>query len=467
MGNKNPVLYLVIFFFGIAISALVINGKFSPQILSLLVFCLVFIPTLVKPEIGIVIIILSMLLSPEMAVGSTTTRMVVIRAEDVILLVIILAWFLKVSLTKSLATTFNTRLTVPFFLYMFSCIVSTLLAAAYGKIDLVLSFFTILKYFEYFMLFIMTRDILKNMMQIKIFVLVFFLTAFIVSIFSNSYINRQMDTGAAVIRVGPPIEARGSDEPGTLGGYFIFAMAVTAGLILNVKSAPVRVLLICLEIAMFRAFLYTLSRGSYLAIIPVTATLVYFTKRHRTILIYSACVIAVMLIFFAPQMVKERVMNTVTTEDVVSGKRVVWEESPRERLDSWKEVLFNRFPKNPIFGYGVARYFIDGQIFLTLCEVGLLGFILFGWVLTRLFKMAREALDTDEVKNDDFSSGMTVGFLAGFIGILFCAIGTNTFLIIKIMEPFWFMAAIVLSLPQLLGENGQPPENAAGGYGRY
>ena len=36
------------------------------------------------------------------------------------------------------------------------------------------------------------------------------------------------------------------------------------------------------------------------------------------------------------------------------------------------------------------------------------------------------------------------------IGLIFSAIGTNTFLVIKIMEPFWFMAAIVLSLPRLL-----------------
>ncbi|MCX5680003.1 MAG: O-antigen ligase family protein [Candidatus Omnitrophica bacterium] len=445
MDNKNPVLYLGAIFLGLAISVLVIKGNFSPQILGFLVFCFLFIPTLIKPDIGLIVIIVSMLLSPEFIVGSTTVRLVAIRAEDVILAVIILAWFLRVSLTKSLADTFKTPLTVPFFFYMLSCIVSTLLAAIYGEIDLALSFFTMLKYFEYFMLFIMTRDIIKNMRQIKIFVLVFFLTAFIVSIYSNTYINESMKSGAQIIRVSPPNETRRGGEAGTLGGYLIFAMAITAGLLLNVQTTPVRILLICLELAMFRAFLYTLSRGSYLAVIPVTATLIYFTKRNKAVLIYSACVIAVMLIFFAPKMVKERVMTTVTTEDVISGKRVVWEESPRERLNSWKEVLFERFPKRPIFGYGVARYFIDGQIFLTLCEVGLLGFILFGLVLARLFKMAKEVLDIEDVKNDGFGSGLTVGFLAGFIGVLFSAIGTNTFLIIKIMEPFWFMAAIVLS----------------------
>jgi hypothetical protein len=187
-----------------------------------------------------------------------------------------------------------------------------------------------------------------------------------------------------------------------------------------------------------------------MAVIPVAAAFVYFTQKRRMILIYSLCVIGIMLIFFMPEMVRERIVTTVATENVIDGKRVVWEGSPRDRLDSWKEVLYNRFPKRPIFGYGVAKFFIDGQIFLTLCEVGLLGFTLLGWVLTRLFNIAKRALYTEEVKKDDFSSGLSVGFLAGFIGLLFAAIGTNTFIIVKIMEPFWFMAAIVVSLPRIL-----------------
>ena len=450
MDNKNPALYLGILFLGLAISVFVIKGNFSPQILGIMVFCFIFIPTLLNPDIGLILIIVSMLLSPEIIVGSTSARLVAVRAEDVILLVIILAWLVRTSFTKSLVATFRTRLTLPFFLYILACIVSSLLAVLYGEIDLRLSFFTILKYFEYFILFIMTMDILKNRKQIKVFILVFFLTALVVSVFSNVYINKEISVGSEFIRVAPPVETRGGGESGTLGGYLIFTMAMAGGLLIYSQTTATRIFLICLELVMFRAFLYTLSRGSYMAVIPVIAALIYFTNRYKMAIIYGACVIAVMLIFFAPQMVKERVMTTVTTENVISGKHVVWEESPRARLDSWKDVLFNRLPKSPIFGYGVARFFIDGQIFLTLCEVGLLGFILFYWVLARLFKMAKDVLGTEVVKSDDLGMGLSVGFLAGFIGLIFSAIGTNTFLVIKIMEPFWFMAAIVLSLPRLL-----------------
>jgi hypothetical protein len=44
---------------------------------------------------------------------------------------------------------------------------------------------------------------------------------------------------------------------------------------------------------------------------------------------------------------------------------------------------------------------------------------------------------------------LTIGFLAGFIGLLFHALGANTFVIVRIMESFWFLAGIIVILPKL------------------
>ena len=44
---------------------------------------------------------------------------------------------------------------------------------------------------------------------------------------------------------------------------------------------------------------------------------------------------------------------------------------------------------------------------------------------------------------------MALGFLAGTVGLLMHAIGSNTFIIVRIMEPFWFFAGIVVMLPLL------------------
>jgi hypothetical protein len=42
-----------------------------------------------------------------------------------------------------------------------------------------------------------------------------------------------------------------------------------------------------------------------------------------------------------------------------------------------------------------------------------------------------------------------MGFLDGFVGLLVHSIGTNTFIIVRIMEPFWFFLGIITVLPMI------------------
>ncbi|MGD9054449.1 MAG: hypothetical protein PVG17_21500, partial [Desulfobacterales bacterium] len=57
--------------------------------------------------------------------------------------------------------------------------------------------------------------------------------------------------------------------------------------------------------------------------------------------------------------------------------------------------------------------------------------------------------------------GLTIGFLAGYIGLLFHAIGANTFIIVRIMEPFWFFTGIIAVLPALERQSEMQPEESA------
>jgi len=46
--------------------------------------------------------------------------------------------------------------------------------------------------------------------------------------------------------------------------------------------------------------------------------------------------------------------------------------------------------------------------------------------------------------------GLTMGYIAGFAAMVTHGIGANTFIIVRIMEPFWFMTGIIAVLPTLL-----------------
>jgi hypothetical protein len=38
------------------------------------------------------------------------------------------------------------------------------------------------------------------------------------------------------------------------------------------------------------------------------------------------------------------------------------------------------------------------------------------------------------------------------------AVGANTFIIVRIMEPFWFLTGIIITLPMIVEAGGVPPE---------
>ena len=54
--------------------------------------------------------------------------------------------------------------------------------------------------------------------------------------------------------------------------------------------------------------------------------------------------------------------------------------------------------------------------------------------------------------SDPLFSGLSLGYLAGFLAMLVHAIGANTFIIVRIMEPFWFLTAIIIMIPTIEAE---------------
>jgi len=56
---------------------------------------------------------------------------------------------------------------------------------------------------------------------------------------------------------------------------------------------------------------------------------------------------------------------------------------------------------------------------------------------------------------DELERGLCMGFLAGFAGLLVHALSANTFIIGRIMEPFWFTLGMVVMLPRLEDARGR------------
>jgi O-antigen ligase len=86
---------------------------------------------------------------------------------------------------------------------------------------------------------------------------------------------------------------------------------------------------------------------------------------------------------------------------------------------------------------------MDAQYPRILVETGVVGLLAFGWLIYILFLVG---LRTWRNQQNDLLRGLSVGFIAGLVGLLVHAFGANTFIIVRIMEPFWFLTGIVIAL---------------------
>jgi O-antigen ligase len=178
-------------------------------------------------------------------------------------------------------------------------------------------------------------------------------------------------------------------------------------------------------------------------------TLLYFSKRKWPIIV-ALIIIVLVSSFILPKSVKERVSFTFTQpkeQGQITVGTTRLDTSTSARLQSWKTALEKDFVTQPILGFGITGYrFLDAQYPRVLAETGLLGFLTF-FIL--LFSIYMNALHTYRGTADPLFSGLSLGYLAGFTAMVTHGIGTNTFIIVRIMEPFWFLTAMIIMIPSI------------------
>jgi hypothetical protein len=248
-------------------------------------------------------------------------------------------------------------------------------------------------------------------------------------------------------RVSAPFEGK-YGEPNTFGGYLVFMLALILGLALAAKTVPARLRWFALAALTVVPLLYTLSRTSWLAAIPMLLTLILLSPRRLILIVGVGCVIILGSAVF-PRQVLDRYNYTFHAPEArgdfsVGGAR--FDTSTSARVESWGYGM-RGWVKRPLLGYGVTGFaFMDAQYVRVLTEAGLVGLGAFLWLLWRIF---RTAWNTHQRTVGTRFEGLTLGYIAGFLAMVTHCVGANTFIIVRIMEPFWFLTGIVTILPLL------------------
>jgi O-antigen ligase len=415
----------------------------------LIILLLVFVCTFIWPEAGLYVVIFSMLLSPEIIatdVGGKATlgRGFTLRLEDFLLVFIGLSWFARTAVDKATGLFRKTPLNQPIAAYILACFLATLWGKFSGHVQGKAGFFFVLKYFEYMIVFFMVVNFVNTPKQAKRLLFCLFLTCFIVSIYGLM----QIPGGE---RVSAPFEGK-VGEPNTFGGYLVFMGAVAVALIDHLEDMRVRLGLALVLLVLLISLVYTQSRASYLAVIPAYLVISLLSRR-RFYLIAGLIIVLALSPVLLPRVAKERMAGTFTQPvqkgQIVLGK-IRLDTSSSARIIGYKGAL-SAWRKSPVLGFGVTgHHFMDAQYPRILVETGIIGMLAFSWLVYSLFQVG---LDTWRNKQDDLLlRGLAVGLVAGLVGLLVHAIGANTFIIVRIMEPFWFLTGIVIALSQMNDE---------------
>lgn len=408
---------------------------------------MLFLICLFSTRAALVIIVFSMLLGPEFSLGglgsasTTAARGVTLRVNDFVLTVVGFSWLAKMALNKQLGLFLKTPLNSMIGWYTVICIVTSAVGTVMDRVQIKTTFFYILKYFEYMYVYFMVVNHIRQKKDYRLFLWCMLLTCAIASVVGIL----QIPGGG---RITAPFEGE-QGEPNTFGGYLMFMVSICGGLLWHAPTWRNRAIYLGIIVLAILPLLYTGSRGSYVSLVASGCVLILLAHR-KALAIGLAGLALVALLVLMPDMARERISFTFQQgrdrTDVEEVMGVKLDTSSSERLKSWRDVT-NDFLEHPLMGYGVTGYkFIDGQYFRILIETGLVGFLVFCLLLLQAWRVT---VGSFIWARDPLDKGVVMGFMAGFAGLMVHAISANTFIIGRIMEPFWFMLGMVVMLPRL------------------
>jgi hypothetical protein len=417
-----------------------IIGKEMNFLLMITVMVLIFLISFFSVKISLALLIMSLLLSPEIAVGATEKRAITARLDDILLFTMSLSWMLRMAIFKDIGFMLKTPLSRPIIFYSTMAIVATTLGVFRGNVLSAPGFFFTLKIVEYFFLFTMIVNYVQTEKEVNNILNLLFIAC-----------GAMVVLGMLQVVSGGNVSAffGGSGrERNTLGGYFVLMGAVVAGVVLHTKSPLEKTFLSIMLGMIVIVLLFSISRSGWVASIVVTIVLFICVKK-KNIYMMTIAIMLFTLPFFIPSVVHERINFTLHQAARPMEQFVFFgfhfDTSTSARIFGAQAALRELF-KHPFFGFGITGwYFIDGQFFRVLIETGLFGLASFLWVLTGVHTTIRRVMKLDLAPR---LQGMAVGFYAGFWGLMVHAFTANTFIIVRISEPFWCLAGLTVILYQ-------------------
>jgi len=408
----------------------------------------------VRQDIAAIAILFSMVLSPELKLADMPAHEVVLRFDDIVLIMFFTSWLFKMAYFKNLGLLKVTALNLPMWSYIFCALISTWYGLSVGDVKLISCLLYFLKYIEYFMIFFMFSNIIQTEKQLDNFFKAFIVAAVVVGLYGYFEII------SGVTRISAPFE--GSGQPNTFGGYLLLIIGLTGMMAIYAPDMKNKMIFSIATILILPLLIKTLSRATYGGFAAMVPFYLFFAKPKMRILV--AAVIVAGLIsspFVLPKKAVDRIKSPFAgqQEQVTPFMSLNRYDSSYSKAETTAYIM-TLWEESPIIGRGVTGVgLVDTQYPRVLGETGIMGSLAFAWIIISVFQVCRVAIRYMSRFPGDQEwrwKSLTYGLLCGFIGILIHGIGANTFILIRVMEPLWFLTAVVTSIPHVLENKYKP-----------
>lgn len=380
-------------------------------------------------RIGVVILTLIVGLSPEVSAFGFSN----FRIEDFFMPLLLFGWIAEIN--KRGEGLYETPLKSPILWFLGASTISSLLGIQMGTIRSVApaqtTFTALGKMYMYFLMFVIVMNSIRSREDVKIYVI-----AMVLANVAVAFLGVQ-DMQSGIPFSQHRIQGPYGEGANILGGYFIFHISLMVGLFMELDHFWYKMLLLAGIAVTMIPFVSTFSRTAYVALIGGLLMIGVFKRRGMIALIFFVLIIL-------PLMISNPVLNRAATILDIFGDRPPssWEA----RVSAWKQFIGDII-HYPIFGHGVRSVpflTLDNVYMQIALDSGLVGLFSFLWLMYRIAMMGVETLDT--IQSDNLLSGVTLGYLAGFAGLMTHGLGATTFLTIRTMEPFMIATGILAAI---------------------
>jgi O-antigen ligase len=398
---------------------------------------IIFAAAAMNPIFAIYMLPFCFSLSPEIAIAKTAAREVTVRVEDFLLGILLIRMIFEYIMGKKRASLNKSVIYLPLLLYVSSMVLSTIFGILLGYVRPLSGFFFTLKLTQYYLFFIVFYYYIRNEKDVqRIFTFALITLSVIILIAMAQPFTRPT----------MPFEGE-SGEPNTLGGYLVLYLGLLGSLIVYQPKARNKNIYLILLALTFIVLLRSQSRAAWVGALSLFLTFTFMIKGfEKKFVALAVVIIGIMLIPLLPSKYKERATFWKPEEgykETVEFWGIKFEPSAGDRVARYLAGL-QAFTEKPIIGYGVTGggVVLDSQYLRVLLETGLVGFIIFYY---GVFIILKYSYNVYKSTPNPFRKSLAFGIFVITIAMQAENIATATYIIVRIMEPYWMLVALLIS----------------------